>query len=223
MVEQKDIASQREAEFAQKYTVIALEGGPEVLQEYFHPALSLFDDEFIPVLHDAYPDPETEDVFRDNIYRDIGIRLLDSRTIFVGLVENTSENLVGFTYAYPSQNSADIVGDDKADIDREFEASSLSLTEFNRRQERTAEVGWTIIDPLHRGKGGWSKMMDRLESKLEATGQYDDMCRTVRTANNYANGIFRSRYSAHIIYEHPTRYNIGDQIYYRVNLPKKRK
>ncbi|HSA84292.1 MAG TPA: hypothetical protein VLF20_05430 [Patescibacteria group bacterium] len=131
------------------------------------------------------------------------------------LLRNDVGSLVGFTYAVPAYR------DDRSIQylrDNVFAGTGMTNQEILERQSRTALIGWTMILPTERGKGGWSMMMDVLDQQLAESGQYDEMERIVRHAGDYSAKI-KKRYEGRIVYEDPF-YSIyyGPQAYFRVKL-----
>lgn len=210
----------KEAEFQRRYTILSSSGSPELSSSLADQTKRVLFDVFGQVYRLGAPDEETALLRLSKDAERIKYNISLPSTQFVGLVSKAEGKLVGFSYAVPSvQRIMHGVYYDNP-FHNEYRENDLSTSEFNAREERTAEVSWTMIHPDHRGKGGWRHMMDALESRLVDTGKYDWMTRYVRTANDYANGKFRGRYADRIVYEYPENSYLGPRRYFRVALPQ---
>jgi hypothetical protein len=140
---------------------------------------------------------------------------LSDRQTRIFLLRNEADNLVGFTYARPAYLDDMTI---KYLYENVFAGTGMTRADVIKRQECTALVGWTVILPTERSKGGWTLMMDTLDRQLAESGEYDEMERIVRYAGDYAAKV-KKRYDGRIVYEDPfysTFY--GPQAYFRVKL-----
>lgn len=199
-----------EALFHEIYKVIVIPEGQDINDAYAENAFSLFKENMTPLFTDfgGWAADSVATFSFSTLQDDID----DAETLFVALGERRSDKLVGFTYALPDTKF------DKAYMRVEANQLGLSEEEYRSRQTKTAEIGCTLIQPEHRGKGGWSHMMDALEVNLRNSGKYMEMTRLVRQENNYANKIER-RYQRRITTKIPDIPSpIGPQTYFRIRL-----
>lgn len=129
------------------------------------------------------------------------------------LREQNSDEIVGFTYAFPASISRSSL------YVQEQVENDMSADTFEHLQGQSAEVGWTAISEAHRGKGGWSLMMETLEARLKAR-DYDYMTRFARVDNGYADKIKQRYGEEKIVYEFPYEEAdyMGKQVYFRTKL-----
>lgn len=168
--------------------------------------------EVLPIykaIFDNLLDPE----FLEHGIRDLCFYWDKPTTYAVLLREKITRELVGFTYAIPGETDFN----NSALRHREQAHLGLSRDEYDAMWRSTSEVGFTGIIPEHRGKGGWSMMMDALDTHLSQT-PYTHMVRYVRVADAYAEKV-KIRYGNNIIYEDRVNNNeFGEQRYFRIHL-----
>ena len=165
-------------------------------------AQELFE-QYLPVGSSAAIEIETEQNF-------MRTRLRDGASTFIGLIDNDTQALVGFTYAYPRDTMPD---------DYEIVSKGLTDDQYDQMQERTAEIGWTVISPSHQRKHGLIPMMTRLEKELVESGRFDEA--TTSAVPKVAE-IIRARYGPEgaIVRQIQKDGDYGPQTFFRIKLPQ---
>jgi ribosomal protein S18 acetylase RimI-like enzyme len=203
--------SATEALFRERYAVGVHSGGDALWDKYGEMALDIYRESFSPIVRasEGWPADSALTLLQLGIEDRIG----RPDTTFVALTEKASDRIVGFTYAIPADAKLNTVYEKI-----EYEAFGISLAEYQARQNRTTFVDATIIRPAHRSPGQWSHMMDALETSLKNSGDYDEVTRTAREENKYAQKL-RSRYQGRIVTDFPHIPSpIGPLTYFRIKL-----
>lgn len=121
------------------------------------------------------------------------------------------KTIVGFTTYYPAPMWSQFT-------DQEMQELQLSQDAYCEMQDSTLQVGWTAIDPCYQGKGGWTLLMNTLDTHGSTT--YSQMVRYVRTAHDYSQKVAR-RYERQILFSRDIpKTPLGTQVYFRaITLP----
>jgi len=203
--------SATEALFQERYAVGVHSGGDALWDKYGEMALDIYRESFSPIVR-AFKGWSADSALT---FLQLGIEDCIGRpdTTFVALTEKASDRIVGFTYAIPAGAKLNTAYEKT-----EYEAFGISLAEYQARQNRTSFVDATIIRPSHRSLGGWSHMMDTLETSLKNSGAYDEVIRTAREENKYAQ-MLRKRYQERIVTDIPHIPSpVGTLTYFRIKL-----
>lgn len=137
------------------------------------------------------------DTFGDGAFADEEIEedFLDPNNPVILLVDNETEDVIGFTYAKPFEPETD---------------------DSPAKPGETAWVWDTIIQKEYRGKGLLGQMMSALENELRARG-FKYLERNAMVANNYAENVSK-HYKDRIIKSFPLDSRWGPQVFFRIKL-----
>lgn len=114
--------------------------------------------------------------------------------------------VVGYTSVFP-------ISEPYQFSKEEMSSLHLGLNAYQHMQSRSGEVGTTAIESRYRGHGGWTLLMNELDTYCHK--QFHFVCRWVREANSYADKVKR-RYGNNIVFSHPLHYEFGPQQYFRI-------
>jgi hypothetical protein len=217
MTTERSEGQSQEQLWGEKYTITTQTGGEEFMDTYRDELVGLHTTVYKPIIPDDIDfggwSASSVRIFDQLDFEEY---LEKPTSTFVLLHDKSSNNIAGFTHAYPSAAYARY-----PDAQQERESLGLSIRAYRERQERTATVGHTLIQPEHRATGSWSRMMDTLEQEL-AKRDFAEMIRIVRQEDNYADKV-RSRYQGRIVTEIPDQPSyVGLQTYFRISLPRRK-
>jgi len=153
-------------------------------------------------------------------------KLTDPTSMAVLLYDKQSQALVGFSCLYPASIPDDELFIGLSSVRKnEFQTfqqrDGITFAQYQDMDRKTVEVGETAILPQFRNRGGWSLMMNSIDTHVEelhAKHAYDWMVRVVRTEEEYADHV-RGRYAnKRLLYESSYTRDVGPQKYYRFAL-----
>jgi len=198
------------------YFAECVQGSPELWGEVGQRVLDLHTKVFGDIYADNNSSLKTKSLLKEDA-ESLEVDLSSSDTTVVLLHDSATNEIVGFTYAYPL-NSKPLT----EQVEQKA-ANTFGDAAYAEMRNASTEVGITLIDEAHRGKGGWTKMMNELDKHV--LGKYRYMVRCVRRADNYSKKV-QARYTGEgspgtIIYKDKLNSVSGPQDYFIVRLPEK--